>query len=156
MTDVHSSDQRARNMRAIRAKNTAPELIVRRTLHAAGFRFRIHAKHLPGSPDLVLPRYRTAIFVDGCFWHGHGCSMFKVPKTRTDFWMGKIRSNRARDLKTESALVEQGWRVFRIWECALKGPARIDSDVLLAIFTTWLRSSEQLGSIPAEGTQSLI
>ncbi|SKB71730.1 T/G mismatch-specific endonuclease [Luteibacter sp. 22Crub2.1] len=82
--------------------------------------------------------------------------MFKVPKTRTDFWMGKIRGNKARDLKTESLLVEQGWRVFRIWECALKGPERIDSDVLLLQFTTWLTSSEQLGSIPAEGSQSLI
>lgn len=82
--------------------------------------------------------------------------MFKVPKTRTDFWMGKIRSNRARDLKTESALVEQGWRVLRIWECALKGPARIDSGTLLERFTNWLSSPDQIGSIPFSRSEDLI
>lgn len=107
-------------MRAIRSKNTKPELLVRKGLHAAGFRFRLHGAGLPGKPDIVLPKYRSVIFVHGCFWHGHGCKYFKLPKTRPDFWLAKIEANRARDARDIEKLNQLGWRVILIWECATK------------------------------------
>ncbi|WP_231426994.1 very short patch repair endonuclease [Pedobacter sp. Leaf250] len=121
MADVHSKEVRSFNMSQIKGKNTRPEIIVRKFLHSRGFRFRIHSKFLPGKPDIVLPRYRTAIFINGCFWHGHeGCRYFVVPKTRTDFWMDKIYKNISRDSDAESALRHSGWKVIIIWECKLK------------------------------------
>ena len=120
MTDVHSPEVRSKNMRAIRSKDTKPELLVRKGLHAAGFRFRLHKAGLPGKPDLVLKKYRTVIFVHGCFWHGHDCKYFKTPKTRPDFWMSKIESNRARDKVNIKNLNLLSWHVILIWECATK------------------------------------
>jgi DNA mismatch endonuclease (patch repair protein) len=108
-------------MASIRARDTKPELQVRRYLHARGFRFRLVHKDLPGKPDLVLPRWQTAIFVHGCFWHGHaGCRYATVPKTRTDFWKSKIAANAARDARSVDALLALGWRVIVVWECALR------------------------------------
>jgi DNA mismatch endonuclease (patch repair protein) len=107
-------------MSGIRGKNTSPELLVRKALHAQGFRFRIHADHLPGKPDLVLPKYRTVIFVHGCFWHGHDCRYFKVPQTRPEFWLEKIGKNRRRDETQVAELISQGWRVLIVWECAVR------------------------------------
>jgi DNA mismatch endonuclease, patch repair protein len=110
---------RSRNMSAIRSKNTMPELFVRRALHRTGFRFRLHPKHFPGNPDLVLPRFRTAIFVHGCFWHGHDCRIAHKPKTNSAYWSAKISRNRARD-SVNAALVEAaGWQCVVIKECAL-------------------------------------
>lgn len=148
MTDVHTKEQRSRNMSAVRGKNTTPELHVRRSLHAAGYRFRLHDKQLPGRPDLTLPKYRTAIFVDGCFWHGHDCPLFKVPSTRTEFWLAKIGQNRARDAINEQSLISAGWRVLRVWECALRGKGKIGPDTLVAKFEEWLASEEESGEIP--------
>lgn len=111
-------------MRAIRNKDTGPEVQIRRLLFGRGFRYRLHVKTLPGSPDLVLPKHRVAVFVHGCFWHEHRCHLFKVPATRTEFWMNKIRSNRERDSRNEKQLLADGWRVLTIWECALKGKYR--------------------------------
>jgi DNA mismatch endonuclease (patch repair protein) len=108
-------------MRAIRSKNTAPELLIRKLLFSLGFRFRLHVKTLPGTPDIVLPKYRTVIFVHGCFWHGHDCHLFTLPQTRRDFWQAKIDANRQRDLRSEDMLTRAGWRVLSVWECALKG-----------------------------------
>ncbi len=139
-------------MRAVRAKNTAPELIIRRVLHAAGYRYRLHAKHLPGSPDIALPKHKVAIFVDGCFWHGHGCALFKVPQTRTDFWLQKIEGNKRRDLLKDEQLLAQGWRIFHVWECALRGAEAIELSEILSIFESWLKSGDQTGFIPRPGT----
>lgn len=107
-------------MSGIRGKNTRPEIMVRQALHKAGFRFRLHRKDLPGKPDLVLPKYQAAIFVHGCFWHGHDCRYFKIPKTRTDFWMAKIASNSSRDQRDIEALRKLGWRVMIVWECEIR------------------------------------
>ena len=107
-------------MAAIRSKNTKPELAVRRFLHARGFRFRLHRNDLPGKPDLVLAKYRTAIFVDGCFWHGHECAQNpKAPETNQSYWGPKIARTQQRDRDADRALASQGWRVIRLWECEL-------------------------------------
>jgi DNA mismatch endonuclease (patch repair protein) len=108
-------------MGRIQGKNTKPEIVVRRYLHRQGFRFRIHDRKLPGSPDIVLPKYRTIVFVHGCFWHGHSeCGMYRPPKTNTEFWEQKITSNRIRDEKNRLLLEQRGWRVLVVWECELK------------------------------------
>ena len=107
-------------MSAIRSKDTKPEMMVRRFLHALGFRFRLHRKDLPGKPDVVLGRYRSAIFVDGCFWHGHGCSRTrKAPTTNAAYWGPKIARTQQRDRDATAALIAQGWRVIRLWECQI-------------------------------------
>lgn len=108
-------------MSGIRGSNTKLELLVRRALHARGFRYRLGGAGLPGRPDLVLPRFKTAIFVHGCFWHGHNCPLYRIPKTRTEFWKQKIESNRARDGRALEALSEMGWHVHLMWECSLRG-----------------------------------
>jgi DNA mismatch endonuclease (patch repair protein) len=109
-------------MAAIRAKNTTPELIVRRGLHSRGLRFRLHAKALPGTPDLIFASRRTVVFVHGCFWHAHaGCRYYKVPQTRTSHWVAKLEGNRERDARDRAALEAQGWRVLVVWECELRG-----------------------------------
>lgn len=108
-------------MSSIRGRDTKPELSVRRYLHKCGFRYRLHRRDLPGSPDLVLAKWNVAVFVHGCFWHGHkGCRYFRVPATRTDFWAAKIRGNAERDARAEAALLRSGWRVVVVWECALR------------------------------------
>ena len=121
MTDVHNKETRSYNMSRIRSKDTKPEMMVRRFLFANGFRYRLHDPKLPGKPDIVLPKYKTVIFVNGCFWHGHkGCSYFVLPKTRTEWWLQKIKGTMARDKAAEVALNVMGWRVIVIWECQLK------------------------------------
>jgi len=107
-------------MARIGSKNTAPELTVRRVLHAMGYRFRLHRKDLPGTPDIVLPRHRKAIFVHGCFWHGHGCRIGRPPKSKPEFWEPKLARNRARDEEKRRALQQQGWSVLTLWQCEIK------------------------------------
>lgn len=134
MVDVLTPEQRSFNMSRIRGKDTKPELILRRGLHALGFRYQLHRKDLPGRPDLVFPRYQTVIFVHGCFWHGHDCSLFRWPATRAEFWHEKIGRNRERDKNAVHQLKQQGWRVITVWECAFKGPHRIlDREALINI-----------------------
>src|SRR6185503_415844 len=121
MADVHTKDVRSYNMRQIRSKNTKPELVVRKYLFANGLRYRLHSKSLPGKPDIVLPKYRTIIFVHGCFWHGHeGCKYFVVPKTKTEWWLNKINGNIENDNKAVKALKKEGWKIITLWECDLK------------------------------------
>jgi DNA mismatch endonuclease (patch repair protein) len=120
LADVHSPDVRSKNMRAIRHRNTKPELLVRKALHARGFRYRMNVKSLPGTPDLVFPKFRSVIFVHGCFWHMHSCPYFKMPKTRTEFWSKKITTNVRRDEAALAALDALGWRYLVVWECTLK------------------------------------
>ena len=131
MPDVLTKEQRRYNMARVGGRDTKPEMVIRRGLHAQGMRFRLHRKDLPGRPDLVFPRYRAVIFVNGCFWHGHSCPMFTLPKTRKDFWREKIRNNRERDRHAIKSLKDQGWRVLTVWECALKGPQKCSLDDVL-------------------------
>lgn len=132
MADVHSKAVRSYNMSRIRGKDTKPELIVRKFLYASGFRYRLHDKRLPGKPDIVLPKYKTVIFINGCFWHGHkGCRYFVVPKTRTQWWLDKIERNQTNETKNFSFLKKSGWKVIRIWECDLKKkPDRVLASLL--------------------------
>jgi len=121
MADVHSKETRSYNMSRIRSKDTRPEMLVRRFLHKNGFRYRLHVKNLPGKPDIVMPKYKTVIFIHGCFWHGHErCKYFVVPKTRTEWWLNKIGTNISNDTNVETALQSAGWKVIKVWECQLK------------------------------------
>lgn len=121
MADVHTKQQRSYNMSRIKAKDTKPEMLVRRFLHAHGFRYRLHDKKLPGKPDIVLPRYKTVIFIHGCFWHGHtNCKYFTMPKTRTEWWTEKINRNKLNDRQAQQLLKNEGFIIFTIWECDLK------------------------------------
>lgn len=121
MADVHSAEIRSYNMSRIRSKNTKPEMLLRKILFAKGFRFRLHDKSLPGKPDIVLRKYRTVIFVHGCFWHGHkGCKYYVVPKTRTQWWLNKITGNHKNDIRNKADLKLAGWNVIEVFECELK------------------------------------
>ena len=121
MPDVMTPQQRHNCMSHIRSKNTKPEQLVRQALWHQGFRYRLHVKDLPGKPDIVLLKYKTVIFINGCFWHGHdGCKDFVIPKSNTAFWLDKIGKNKARDARDETALNMAGWKVITIWECELK------------------------------------
>lgn len=124
MADTLTSERRSWNMSRIRGRDTRPELVLRSLLHRAGFRFRLHAKQLPGRPDIILPRYRTAIFVHGCFWHRHpGCRNATTPSTRREFWQAKFDGNVSRDARNQAALEAAGWTVLTVWECELKSDA---------------------------------
>lgn len=124
MADTITRERRSWNMSRIKGQNTGPEVRLRSLLHRAGFRFRIHAKELPGRPDIILPKYRAAIFVHGCFWHRHaGCRNATMPSTRTEFWQAKFDANVSRDERNRAALQAAGWTVFTIWECELKSDA---------------------------------
>lgn len=125
-------------MSGIRSKNTKPELIIRKGLHSRGFRFRLHSSGLPGKPDLVFPKYKAVIFVNGCFWHGHDCNLFKWPSTRLEFWKNKIERNRFRDTEVMAALEKKGWKILLVWECALKGKGKIPLPEVLEECATWL------------------
>ena len=121
MPDTLTIEQRRKNMAAIRAKDTKPEIIVRKFLWGRGFRYRLNHPRLPGKPDVVLRKYRTCIFVNGCFWHGHeGCRFFVMPKSRTDFWQAKIARNKERDIDVQKKLAAMGWHSITVWECQLK------------------------------------
>lgn len=135
MTDVYSPEKRSAVMRRVKGKDTTPELKVRKALTALGARYRLHRKDLPGSPDIVLPGRRLALFVHGCFWHGHDCARgSRVPKANRDYWLGKVGRNRARDAASREALAALGWRVETLWECDLKDAEalRVRLETLLA------------------------
>lgn len=141
MTDTLSSELRSTLMSRVRTKDTGIERLVRGSLHAKGFRYRLGGGDLPGRPDIVLPRYRAVVFVHGCFWHGHDCPLFRLPRTRPEFWDNKIRANRDRDIRNALALLGLGWRVATVWECALRD--RDDGQQLLGDgLATWLGSDE--------------
>jgi DNA mismatch endonuclease (patch repair protein) len=120
-TDRLTPERRSWNMSRIRSKDTKPEMVVRKALHKAGFRYRLHVKDLPGKPDIVLPKYRTVIFVHGCFWHQHpGCKEAVIPKTRTEWWTTKLNKNKVRDEEVRNGLMKKGWNVLEIFECEVK------------------------------------
>lgn len=147
MTDVVDPQTRSRMMAGIGARNTSPELRVRSLLHRGGYRFRLHVSGLPGKPDIVLPKYRAVLFVNGCFWHAHGCHLFKLPASRREFWELKLNANRARDRKSIEELRALGWRVLVVWECALKGRCRLTDDQVVLQMRAWLLSSDGIGDI---------
>ena len=142
MADVVDPATRSRMMSGIRGKNTRPELLIRKALHARGFRYRLHCD-LPGKPDICLPKHRAVIFVHGCFWHGHGCHLFKWPNTRPEFWRAKIGRNREVDGSVEEQLAAAGWRVATIWECAVKGKLRLNLDDVIERCADWLISDRE-------------
>ena len=119
--DRHTPEQRKRNMSAVKSKNTKPEILVRKALHSMGYRFRLHVKDLPGKPDIVLPKYKTVIFVNGCFWHRHeGCKYASTPTTNVDFWEAKFKENTTRDKQKTVLLESDGWKVVVLWTCEIK------------------------------------
>ena len=128
-------------MQAVKGSNTKPEVAVRKALHARGYRYRLNRKDLPGKPDIVLPKYHAVILLHGCFWHGHGCALFKWPTTRGEFWRAKIEANVERDQRTDLALTTSGWRVGVIWECALKGRSRLGLSIVVDRVVAWLEVS---------------
>lgn len=138
-------------MSGIRGDNTKPELIIRRLLHHEGFRYRLHVRSLPAKPDIVFPRYRAVIQINGCFWHGHNCHLFKWPSTRPAFWKKKITGNRDRDKRNRRALKRLGWRVLTIWECALKGKRRLPPQLLTKQIANWLTIDQGSAEIRGSG-----
>lgn len=142
MVDIVSTEVRSRMMSGIRSKDTIPEIIVRKGLHRLGFRYRVNDRRIPGKPDLHFPKWNALVFVHGCFWHGHDCHLFRLPKTRTGFWNAKIEKNRERDRLTESNLLAGGWRLAIVWECALKGRQRLEQQQMLDGLASWLRSDQ--------------
>lgn len=148
MVDNRSKKSRSALMSRVGSKNTAPELIVRKYLHERGYRYRLHRSDLPGRPDIVLPARKAAIFVHGCFWHGHGCRIGRPPKSRPEFWLPKLERNRLRDLLNETALTNAGWRVLTIWQCEIR-----DASALRERLVNFLGPSKQfsIDTSPSRG-----
>lgn len=150
MHDKQSQQSRSLNMAKVHSKNTIPEIKIRKALFNKGFRYRIHDKSLPGNPDIILPKYKAVIQINGCFWHGHNCYLFSWPKTNPEFWQTKISGNQKRDKKNNIELEKSGWRVLIIWGCALKGKNKISFDILIEQIITWLISYENSKEITHE------
>jgi len=143
MADIVSPFERSRMMAGIKGRNTKPEVFLRQVLHRAGLRFRLHSKDLPGRPDIVLAKYKAAIFVNGCFWHGHeNCKHFRLPKSRTEFWKAKIEANISRDKRQLEALETLGWKTFVIWECSLPPKSRSFDPEQFKVLTNKIRSNQ--------------
>lgn len=138
--DNVSSATRSRMMSSIKGKDTKPELAIRGELHRRGYRFRLHYQKLPGKPDIVLPKFRAAIFVNGCFWHGHTCHLFKWPKSREEFWRSKIEGNRSRDRANSKAISNSDWRQLTVWECAMKGKHKLPLKLVVDKIEDWIVS----------------
>lgn len=155
MTDVHDKATRSKNMRAIGARDTAIEKRLASLLTQAGVEFRVQDASLAGRPDFVVENYRCIIFTHGCFWHHHDCYLFKVPATRTDFWLDKIGKNVARDRRDITALCAQGWRVLIVWECALRGRMKLDDTALTERLEEWICGGGQSAQIDVKGIHSL-
>ena len=145
MADIVSPETRSRMMAGIRGKDTKPEIIVRRLLHKLGYRFRLHRKDLPGRPDIVLPKWKTVVFVNGCYWHGHeNCELYRTPKTRSEFWEAKIAGNRKRDETNYQRLREEGWKVILIWECAVSKKNSLTDTELAAAMSAAIETNRFL------------
>jgi len=150
MADIVPPDVRSRLMSGIRGRDTRPEKLIRSGLHGMGFRFRLHPANVPGRPDLILPKYRAAIFIHGCFWHGHDCPLFRMPGDNRSFWEAKIAANRARDERVSRLLRELGWRQLTIWECAIRGTGQLGLEEVLRRSAAWIRSRRRETSIRGE------
>lgn len=143
MVDVVTNEKRSEMMAGIKGKNTRGEIMVRKELHKLGFRYQLHRKDLPGKPDLVFPKHHAVIFVNGCFWHAHGCHIFKWPSTRVEFWKEKIGANKIRDERNIQACIAMGWKVLVIWECALKGKTRRNLNEVIHTAANWIMYDSQ-------------
>jgi DNA mismatch endonuclease (patch repair protein) len=152
LADVVSKEVRSRMMAGIGPVNTRPELLLRRGLHALGYRYRLHDKRLPGKPDLVFPGRRAVIFVNGCFWHGHACHLFRWPSTRPDFWRKKIGGNISRDVRVREQIMALGWRIADVWECTLKGKERSPLASILEACVAFLNSDAAYISVGSPST----
>ncbi|MFI4852589.1 MAG: very short patch repair endonuclease [Gimesia chilikensis] len=139
MADIVDQKTRSKMMSGIRGKNTKPEIVIRKALFSKGFRYKLHDKKLPGKPDIVLPKYNSVIQINGCFWHGHNCYLFKLPASNTEFWEAKIGRNCQIDKKTIAELKQMGWRVLTIWECAIRGRNKIGLDKVIDLTSDWIR-----------------
>jgi DNA mismatch endonuclease, patch repair protein len=146
--DTVDKATRSRIMSSVGRKNTGPEKSLRYVLHKAGLRYRLHDRALPGSPDLVFPRFRSVIFIHGCYWHSHGCYKSTVPKSRNEFWAAKFCANKLRDRRNVQLLTEKYWRVMVVWECAITGKSAYSSAKLAARIYTWLNASKPFAVIP--------
>lgn len=149
--DPLTPTQRRENMSRIRGRDTAPEMIVRKGLHARGLRFRLHCRGLPGSPDLVFASRHVVVFVHGCFWHGHDCALGVLPKTNAEFWRTKLARNEERDAQATSDLMMQRWRVATIWECAVRGKTRLSQDDIMDRLSVFIRSRRRTKSLEIAG-----
>lgn len=142
MADVVSPEKRSQMMAGIKGKNTKPEMLMRSALHRLGFRYKLHGKGMPGKPDMVFPKYKAVLFVHGCFWHGHSCHLFKWPSSRPEFWHTKINRNREVDRESTAKLEQMGWRVGVVWECAVRGRAKLPFTDVVESVGKWLQSEE--------------
>mgnify|MGYP001370557829 CR=1 FL=1 len=144
MADVVDAATRSRMMAGIRSKDTKPEVLVRKALHARGFRYPLNSRGLPGRPDVVLPKWKVAVFVHGCFWHSHGCHLSKLPASNTAFWKTKLDANHERDLLAQLTLISAGWRTVTIWECALRGRAALERlPQIMDQLAAWIRDQAE-------------
>ncbi|MHB8422341.1 MAG: very short patch repair endonuclease [Leptospirales bacterium] len=148
MVDIVDKATRSRMMRGIRSENTKPEIFIRKGLHREGFRYRLHDPKVTGHPDLVFPKYHAVLFIHGCFWHGHDCSLFRYPETRKKFWEEKIRRNRKRDADVRQILTDAGWRIGVVWECAMRGRRKMETADLIETLTDWLTGEENRIEVP--------
>lgn len=145
--DTVDSSTRSKIMASVGQRNTGPEVKLRRMLHKRGLRYGLHSKKLPGSPDLVFPKFRAVIFVHGCFWHSHGCKYSTKPSTHKSFWLEKFNANKKRDKLKIKALLANGWRVLLVWECAVKGANKGDLEKVASLVVKWLKSGEKYGKV---------
>jgi DNA mismatch endonuclease, patch repair protein len=145
--DTVDKSTRSRIMSRVGQRDTGAEMFLRRALHHRGFRYRLHDRKLPGTPDMIFPRFRAVVFVHGCFWHAHGCKFSTVPSTRREFWAQKFEENRKRDRRDIDLLLAGGWRVMVVWECAIKGKRKLGADELISSLIDWLNSEGQWSEI---------
>ena len=148
MADIVTPEKRSSMMSGIKCRDTKPEIILRKALYHSSLRYRLYSKNLPGKPDLVLKKYNAVIFIHGCFWHGHDCSLFKWPKTRPEFWRNKIEGNQRRDNEVITQLDAKGWRIAIIWECALKQQSDENIAILVSEVVSWLKSDSRTLVLP--------
>ena len=151
MVDIVEPSVRSRMMSNIRSKNTRHEVEIRKALYAAGLRYRLHRRDLPGIPDITFPRYRAVVFVHGCFWHGHDCHLFRWPSSNSERWKSKIRGNQSRDESSVSRLLASGWRVCTIWECALRGRGKRITQEVVDTTAKWIRGTDPLCELRGKG-----
>ena len=154
MADIVDTATRSRMMAGIQSKDTKPEILVRKALHAKGLRYSLHSNHLPGKPDIVMPKWRAVIFVHGCFWHWHGCGLSKLPTENALFWRQKLAANKLRDAKVRKELIGLGWRIATIWECATRNKAALEElPDLINNLDSWVRSRTKPLSFESDITQ---
>lgn len=151
--DTVDPHTRSKIMARVGQKNTGAELMLRRALHRKGLRYKLHDRSLPGSPDIVFPRFKAVLFVHGCYWHSHGCYRSTVPKSRREFWIDKFQANRLRDERSRKVLASEGWRVLTVWECALRGKLSSSVDYIADAVGEWLASEAQIGEIEGRSVE---